>query len=1238
MQSPPESQRTPEGQAVDCPSSPAASAAPGDSTPATRSVAVSRPIHRCRKGLASLTAGSCAHPIYATDHDESVGHMGGHTSFWLWVMCLTGVDYFSTLGYQPAIAFEAAGVLAPLATVVLVLVTLFGALPVYAHVASSSPRGQGSIAMLERLVHGWTGKTMVLALLGFAATDFVITMTLSAADASVHLIENPLWKSMPNWVQALSDDRQRLGVTIFMLVLLGACFLRGFKEVIGLAVGIVGVYLALNAFVLISGSVYLVAHPALLQEWYGKLTSGDWEIAEAPLSGHGWGTIAALSVLYFPKLALGLSGFETGVAVMPLIRGGDNDTPQNPAGRIFNTRKLLVTAALIMCVCLLSSSMLVATLIPAAELHEPAGKAADRALAYLAHGQSPFAINPLFGEVFGTIYDVSTVVILGFAGASAMAGLLNLVPQYLPRYGMAPEWARAVRPLVILFALINLLVTWIFDADVGAEGGAYATGVLVLMSSACTATVIDHWRDATGAWYRRLSWRYLAITCIFYYTTAANMIERPDGIKIASWFIIAIVLSSFWSRLQRSSELRFKAFEFADLHSKFLWDSLKHLEFPVLVPHRPGRRGLDVKEASIRERHRLGNDVPIVFVEASLGRSQRVPAQSLDGNPRGGRPIYPQRAAVRVGGTRDRDRGLGTFAGRRSTGNSFWLVGRKPAFRIDRLLPVRRGERPLARPRSDSQGTARRRAPTEGDLGLIGPAWPAQFHCRGTEGAGTVGPGRVVLTVPLCYHRRGGEVPAPQRHGAPGVTFGGRSRFAESPGLPQTFVAYCPASQESVLVINRPASRVEMPASPKVSAGAPDTLADRVRSLRLPSDREYEATPWRRWVALALIGLLAAGGGAAFLLLPDGDAKLTANQTDNAAESPSSQSPESTDRAGNHPTTTPSTATAPSSTTRRTTTPGVAAAQGPIAAAGEVVLESKGYIIPAHQILVSPKVSGMIVELHLEEGRRVHKGDVLAVLETTDYDADFARAEAMLAMAKHKLSELEHGNRPEEIAAAQAELAEAQAQREQLQSAWRRNQPLKGTKVLSDTDYEQSESQFKAMDRRVARLNSNYKLMVAGPRQERIELARAEVRQAEAELAKVQWRLDNCTIRAPISGTILKKNAEEGNIVNPVAFNGSYSVCDLADLADLEVDLSIQERDIARVHVGQRCLVRPEAFTDRVYEGVVSRLMPIADRAKGAVPVRVKLRVPADEEGAYLKPEMSAVVSFLNSTEETPPQ
>jgi multidrug resistance efflux pump len=149
-------------------------------------------------------------------------------------------------------------------------------------------------------------------------------------------------------------------------------------------------------------------------------------------------------------------------------------------------------------------------------------------------------------------------------------------------------------------------------------------------------------------------------------------------------------------------------------------------------------------------------------------------------------------------------------------------------------------------------------------------------------------------------------------------------------------------------------------------------------------------------------------------------------------------------------------------------------------------------------------------------------------------------------------------------------------------------------------------------------------------RQKRIAAGQAEVSQAEAELGKAKWRLDNCKIVAPITGTILKKNAEEGNIVNPIAFNGSYSLCDLADLSDLEVELTIQERDISKVRMGQACRVRAEAFPERVYQGSVSRLMPIADRAKGAIPVRVKIIIPREEEGVYLKPEMGAIVSFLN--------
>ena len=482
-----------------------------------------------------------------------------HQSPWLWVMCLTGVDYFSTLGYQPSIAFQSAGILAPLATVVLVLLTLFGAVPVYKHVAGQSPHGQGSIAMLERLVHGWKGKTLVLVLLGFAATDFVITKTLSAADAAVHMIHNPYWKSvMPGFVLQLGGSTQQLFLTMALLVLLGACFMRGFREVIGLSVIIVGVYLTLNVVVIGSGLSYLLFHPTKLQGWMNQVTEGDWHIHHVPswISGTSIWAIAGICFLIFPKLALGLSGFETGVAVMPLIKGDPDDDPHLPQGRIRNTRKLLVTAAVIMSVLLLSSSLVTSTLIDAKQLEEN-GRAQGRALAYLAHNEGGESICPLFGEAFGTIYDMSTVLILGFAGASAMAGLLNLVPQYLPRYGMAPEWARVVRPLVLIFTAINLGVTWFFDADVEAQGGAYATGVLVLISSGCVATVIDRYRtsDAVyGLW--KVPWRYVFITGVFFYTTGANMCERPDGLKIASCFIASVVVLSFWSRMRRSTEMR----------------------------------------------------------------------------------------------------------------------------------------------------------------------------------------------------------------------------------------------------------------------------------------------------------------------------------------------------------------------------------------------------------------------------------------------------------------------------------------------------------------------------------------------------------------------------------------------------------------------------------------------------------------------------------------------------------
>lgn len=570
-----------------------------------------------------------------------------HQSFWLWVMCLTGVDYFSTLGYQPSIAVQNAGLLAPLATVVLVLLTLFGALPVYAYVAGKSFQGQGSIGMLAKLVSGWPGKLMVLVLLGFAATGFVITKTLSAADAAVHLIENPNWPWKPS-----GDDPaigQQIAVTMMLLLLLGAMFLRGFREVIGLAAIIVGVYLALNLVVIGYGLNYLFHHRELWDAWLGRLQRGEWHLPHNPLGTvGGWATMLAVSLILFPKLALGLSGFETGVAVAAHVKGRSDDDPKHPVGRIRNTRRLLIVAAVVMSVYLLGSSIVVSTLIPPTEITPVAKEgglppdrktgqpthhvedwekrpAAGRALAYLAHGEGEAkgapgrAVCPYFGPTFGTVYDLSTVVILWFAGASAMVGLLNLVPQYLPRYGMAPEWARAVRPLVALFTAVNFVVTVVFDANVDAQGGAYATGVLVLITSACFAAVIDVWERRTGPWYRRLSWPFALITVVFVYTTVANEIEkRFAGLIISLFFIATILGTSLWSRVSRSRELRFAGFKLADPESQFMWDTIRHLELTILVPHRPGRRTLANKEAQIRREHRIPRDLMVVFVEVEV--------------------------------------------------------------------------------------------------------------------------------------------------------------------------------------------------------------------------------------------------------------------------------------------------------------------------------------------------------------------------------------------------------------------------------------------------------------------------------------------------------------------------------------------------------------------------------------------------------------------------------------------
>ncbi|MFJ2815663.1 APC family permease [Streptomyces sp. NPDC087294] len=506
---------------------------------------------------------------------------------WWRVMCLTGVDYFSTLGYQPGIAALAAGLLSPIATIVLVVVTLAGALPVYRRVAEESPHGEGSIAMLERLLSFWKGKLFVLTLLGFAATDFLITITLSAADASTHLIENP------HLTSAL-HDKQML-ITLILVALLGAVFLKGFLEAIGVATALVGLYLTLNVVVVAVGLWHVVTAEHVITDWSSALTTEH---------GNAFAMIG-VALIVFPKLALGLSGFETGVAVMPHVKGDPGETEERPTGRIRDTKKLLTTAALIMSVFLIATSFITTLLIPEKEF-KSGGDANGRALAYLAH--------EYLGGVFGTIYDISTIAILWFAGASAMAGLLNLMPRYLPRYGMAPHWARAVRPMVIVFTLVAFLVTWIFNADVDAQGGAYATGVLVLISSAAIAVTIA----ARKAGQRRWSIGFAVIAAVFLYTTVVNVIERPDGVKIGACFIAGIILVSLLSRLARAFELRVNGVTLDPMAERFIRDmASRKIRF---IANEPDQRDPAEYREKL-EQIRNDNDIPgedFVFVEVTV--------------------------------------------------------------------------------------------------------------------------------------------------------------------------------------------------------------------------------------------------------------------------------------------------------------------------------------------------------------------------------------------------------------------------------------------------------------------------------------------------------------------------------------------------------------------------------------------------------------------------------------------
>ena len=520
---------------------------------------------------------------------EAPEEHAGQQSWWK-VMCLTGVDYFSTLSYLPGIAALAAGALSPLATLLIVALTILGMLPMYRRVAKESPHGQGSVAMLEDLLPFWRGKLFVLVLLGFVATSWIITITLSAADAAVHLTENPL---LPRGFEG-----QGLPITIALLVILGGVFLLGFTEAVAVAIPLVAVFLLMNLVIIGVGLADIASRPAVVVNWTAALTQS------------GGGPLGVLwpALLAFPLLVLGLSGFETGVSMMPLIASRGATDEAKLESRIHNTRKLLTSAAVIMSVYLIGSSLVTTLLIPPAEF-QPGGGANGRALAYLAHER--------LGPIFGSVYDISSVLILWFAGASAMVGLINIVPRYLPSYGMAPEWARHIRPVVLVYTAISILITIAFRADVNAQAGAYATGILAMMvSGACAVAISAIRRRQRGAGIA-----FSVLSLILLYALGANVVEKPDGLAISALFVAGIIVISLISRVSRTTELRPDRIEFDEEARRFIIESLEYDDRLDIVANRPDARDeaeYALKEADQREANPLPGTADVIFLEVDV--------------------------------------------------------------------------------------------------------------------------------------------------------------------------------------------------------------------------------------------------------------------------------------------------------------------------------------------------------------------------------------------------------------------------------------------------------------------------------------------------------------------------------------------------------------------------------------------------------------------------------------------
>lgn len=296
--------------------------------------------------------------------------------------------------------------------------------------------------------------------------------------------------------------------------------------------------------------------------------------------------------------------------------------------------------------------------------------------------------------------------------------------------------------------------------------------------------------------------------------------------------------------------------------------------------------------------------------------------------------------------------------------------------------------------------------------------------------------------------------------------------------------------------------------------------------------------------------------------------------------------------------------------------------------AGREVLIASGYVVAHHKHELGSKVMGKVQWIGVEKGDYVRKGQLLVKLEDREYRAQLAQAEAARRLARARLAELEAGTRPEEIARGAAELERRKADLENAREELARMQSLYQDGAVAEQQADDARARFEMAEAAVKASLKDYELLKLGPRAERLEQARAEVAQAAATVDYAQTMLDATEIRAPVSGTILRRIAEIGEMIT-TSFAGEggakSAVLALADLSDLQVELDISQTDFNQISRDQECEMTPEAFPDRVYRCAIDEISPEADRQKASIQVKVKVLEP-DE---FLRPEMSARVTFL---------